>query len=36
MTMLIDQLTDHVLNTRYEDLSDEVIEAGKKTESSTP
>jgi 2-methylcitrate dehydratase PrpD len=28
--MLIDQLTDHVLNTRYEDFSDEVIEAGKK------
>jgi 2-methylcitrate dehydratase PrpD len=30
MTMLIDQLTDHVLNTKYEDFSDEVIEAGKK------
>jgi 2-methylcitrate dehydratase PrpD len=30
MTMLIDQLTDHVLNTQYEDFSDEVIEAGKK------
>jgi 2-methylcitrate dehydratase PrpD len=30
MTMLIDQLTDHILNTRYEDFSDEVIEAGKK------
>jgi 2-methylcitrate dehydratase PrpD len=30
MTMLIDQLTDHVLNTRYDDFSDEVIEAGKK------
>lgn len=30
MPLLIDQLTDHILNTRYEDLSDDVIEAGKK------
>lgn len=30
MTMFIDQLTDHILNTKYEDFSDEVIEAGKK------
>jgi 2-methylcitrate dehydratase PrpD len=30
MTMLIDRLTDHVLNTRYEDLSDEVIDAGRR------
>ena len=30
MTLVIDQLTDHVLNTRYEDFSDDVIEAGKR------
>ena len=30
MALLIDQLTDHVLNTCYEDLSSDVIEAGKK------
>ncbi|HVN97577.1 MAG TPA: MmgE/PrpD family protein [Syntrophorhabdaceae bacterium] len=30
MAKLIDQLTDHILHTRYEELSNEVIDAGKK------